>query len=211
MKRILFFVITSLCVIGCKDEKKVITTQVTSEKPPIVGCTDLSRYDLLNDVEEKAEWLRKNGANVCQDELNYRARKDHFVNDASIFSPTSGNPLVVKWSQIKLLIKKDIYENYITFDIDSHNNIKTITTKTRYTKYPYCFSMPLFRGIDKEMMLTDDSEFTFMTAHVGSTPAIFFKVTKDISRPNTDFAYYDFSDEPKKTPDGNLLNVKSPL
>ena len=201
MKRILFFVVIAATMMSCK--KGEVTTET--------ACIDLADYDTITDVYRKADWLKKNGKYVCQDTLNNSSERDHFVVDASVFTPTSGRTLTINWGDIKTLMKDDIYENYITFEIDSLDNINKITTTERYTKNPFCFSMPLFRGIDKKMTLDDSSEFLFTSANLGTTPAIFFKITKDLSRPNSDFAYYDFSDEPKKTSDGNLSNKKSPL
>lgn len=217
MKKIIFSIICVISLFSCKETKEGQTQELGNElnKQSLVNtqtddCIDLSEYNTLTTVEDKAQWLRVKGAKVCPDLLHQSSEQDHNIINTGLITRHPGVKMKKTWAEIKSMMGTHVYDKYIEVVV-SNNNVVNIRKVDHYDKTSFCFSMPLFRGIARKFAnmsnpLLDTDEFVFTSSTIGSKPAVLIEVTRN----NVTLRYYDFSDEPKKVGD-ILSNKKSPL
>lgn len=204
MKKTVLIVCLTLTMIGCKKEEPVMNNDVEQDLLKTDGknsCIGLKEYDKLNDVPKKADWLKKNGMNVCTDTLDLRVREDHEILPGSFLS-RSGQTLQKTWKELDSITTKfTVYEKYVSFKIHpTTKEIEDIMLVDQFTDTIPCYSLALFRSIAKEH--GNGITLEFINAVVGLKKTIVINVLNGSKAA----AYYDYSDEPK-----GLKAPKSPL
>ncbi|MGH2666516.1 hypothetical protein [Flavobacterium sp.] len=198
MKKTILFLFLSLVMVGCKpsnDDPNPSQPGTAATANP-VNCIDLTDYHTKVTQEEKAEWLRKNGENVCESVLFHEIEGTHLISNPEEIEETVGTTgLKMKWGEIKNFIGTSVYNAYISFDIDPNRNITGIKMIPKFDPKTTCYSLPLFRSIAAKNTLKDTDLFEFKDARVGTVQTVVIKVSNSITA-----AYYDYSDEPGTIP-----------
>lgn len=207
MKRVSFFLILSLVMMECKQDKdqKLEAAAKQEQKETSVVCGNLDGYNVLTTTAEKKQWLKNNGEGVCEKDLYESVLKDHGIDPDKFTVLSNQNKLTKTWQQIEGLTRTlGRYEKYVSFDMGSEG-IKDIVLVDNFSEATPCFSVVLFRSIAKKNQGHTIS-FEFVKATVGGKETVVINV-KGGTAP---VSYYDYSDEPKIF-DGLLTNLKSAL
>ncbi|MES2486065.1 MAG: hypothetical protein V4581_09005 [Bacteroidota bacterium] len=187
MKKILFVICITMTMVGCKECPECVentSTQQTSK-----ACIGLSDYRSLSTIEEKAQWLRDNGKNVCEDTIYQSTIDIHSIPTTATIVRATGNSLNMSWQNINTFISSTLYNGYVAFDFDSSNNITNIKLIPVYNKNITCYSVPLLKSIARKNSFTNVSMIEFYNATVNSKPTVIIKAGTT--------SLYDFSDEPR--------------
>ena len=208
MKRILY-VLAVVALSGCnpkKENKEHINSEPISSKISDT-CKTLDDYRVLTNMEDKIKWLRDHGREVCQDILNVAAEDAHFLQFVPV--RVSNVTMTKTWGEIKGMMGTDVYENYIrVIKNPTNHDILSIKKQSSYDQNSFCFSMPLFRGINKKYSLNDNDVFEFQSVKIDNTIVVAFTIIRQGN--NVPLSYYDYSDKPDKK-ENTSTDEKSPL
>ena len=175
----------SITLLGCKSKNSSYVSNF--EKSKIDPCISLRDYEILNDTEEKAAWLRLNGDKVCQVILYDAIEKDHKI-DAVVTTSTTTRPFKITWDDMSRFVGNGMYNAYIGFEIDANNNITNLKLIPKFTINEPCYSIPLIRYLAFKYNLRGNENLEFLNIITPFREKIAIKVNS---------VYYDYSDEPK--------------
>lgn len=196
MKKTVLMALLTMVMVGCKEEYKV---QKTDDSRQVMGmgltsdCLDFKEYDALQDLQDKTEWLKKNGQNVCENTLYEKVKEAHFIQPGKL--QTLSNKTIQKtWDEVnKQTSGFSLYEKYISFKIDPvTSDVIDIILVDEFTNKVPCYSLALFRYIGKEH--GEKVKLKFGKASINLKNVIVIEVLDDT---NKVVSYYDYSDEPK--------------
>lgn len=201
MKRIIFVLVTSLVLLSCKNEKEpvieeAVTATTTAERNPI--CDELTN---IQDQEELQIWINNHQTELCDGTLFECVLKQHNVNFKEFYKMINdywkGKEPDFKsftWLEIKNKIENKCYPDYLGFFVDSNKKITDLKIMTKFTTSETCYSIPLFRAIDKHNNgLKDSDEFVFTRGIVNGQEKIIFYIENKVSKI---VEFYDISDNP---------------
>jgi len=168
-----------------------------SQENQKVECITLENYFILTKIDEKANWLREKGKDVCENILEKAVLDIHELK---------GQPLNIKgkypisWGELKDIIKEFKYEKYLGVNIED-GIINSLKLEDKYGVAKYSFSPVLIRSLGKKYAKDDSTLFLFSLAQIseesnGLQPAVVIQVN------GTPF-YYDYSNEPPVGPNNN--------
>ena len=197
-KIILIFAIIALFT-SCKPNEKMLNYQSNTSSIMLrtEPCRDLKDFDAIdkNELELRAEWLRRNGDKVCEVILFDAIETAH-----TTVNPNSKNsPYEISWSDLNAFVGPNFYNAYLAFNLDSKNNVSGLKLIPKFTINEPSYSIPLFRHLVKKYGLTDSEKIEFVNVPSEQGNKIYIKVKNNF--------YYDYSEEPKNL----LLRTKTPL
>ncbi|GLB50050.1 hypothetical protein [Neptunitalea lumnitzerae] len=132
------------------------------EKKEIACISNMTAYNQLKTIPERAKYLRDNANNFC----DYQTLKDfaydtHQVDttDYSISIDTNVATISHTWTEIQTVLNGATYfDKYILIDLQ--NNTLDLASITLFDSNKYCFSIPLLDAI-YENHGEEDEEFEF--------------------------------------------------
>lgn len=148
----------------------------------------MNEYLELKTIEERINWLQKNGSQVSCEEVI----KAHLLKGVEV-TETDGKSLTKTWGEIEKLIAVHDYEFYVSFEIEKKtDNILDLLLISKFVQNPPCYSTKLFRCIAAAHNLKDDSELVFFNANVNGEQKVAIKVedSKGISLYNLSTSPY---------------------
>ena len=147
----------------------------------------MNEYLELKTIEEKINWLQKNGSQVSCEEVI----KAHLLKGLEV-TETDGKSLTKTWGEIEKLIAVHGYEFYTSFEIEKKtDNILDLLLISKFVQNPPCYSTKLFRCIAKEHRLKNDDKFVFFNANVNGDKKVVIKIED-----TTGVSLYDISTSP---------------
>ncbi|GLB51658.1 hypothetical protein NBRC110019_06970 [Neptunitalea chrysea] len=166
LKYLLFSTCLLLVIYSCCENKKPNNTS-TLVTPKAASCSDLTDYKNITRVSDKADWLKKNGKNVCPDLLYSTTLIEHMVsvNNYRVTVDNQTTPLSIPFKAIKDSIgNHKFYEYYLNFYIK--DNKVTFRKLTKFDENQNCYSIVLFKAIEKYMNLDVRSKIEFKSAKI---------------------------------------------
>jgi hypothetical protein len=177
----------------------------------LLNCSPLDEYYKILGLRERADWLKKNGVDVCEDTL-----KEAILRDHKVVKPLSNltGKYVITWGELKPIIDTYKYEYYLNVEYIEE---KIIGVK-RVDNYLsdddgvyYRFSAALINFLEEEYVKDENSEFQFSFATIDNSAerAVVIQVN---GNPGSEQSanvtpYFDYSTDPKKKNQNPILNI----
>ncbi len=198
MRKIVVLLIAVLAFVGCKEssvktKKEDIQKKVTKNPK----CDELSR---LKTDEEIKLWIDQNKDELCDGtlfecilEAHKISFQDYYIMVKDYWKLANPKYKSFTWLEIKNKIQDRCYPDYLGFKIDNNNDITDLKI-TSFTTTETCYSIPLFKAIDKiNNGLKDTDEFFFTKGLVGGKEKIIFFID---NRSLNNIFFLDISDNP---------------
>lgn len=172
----------------------------------LLDCSTLAKYYELSDIKDRANWLKQNGGNVCEDTLKKAVLRDHKV--VGTLSDLSGK-YVITWRKLKPIFGPYKYERYLNIEYTEEKIIGVEEVENYIPddndRIYYRFSAALINFLAEEYAKDENSEFQFSFASLdqklnGSVQAVV--VIQIVGNPDDENPvggnpYYDYSTDPK--------------
>lgn len=208
MKKCTLVLLTLFTIVACKKgeiNSPKIETNV-EKATSLADSLTLEGYDTIQDIEEKAAWLREKGDRVKRKLIQEAVLKDHKLKDKIINQKVK---YIITWGELKRKIGSHGYDKYLSVEhsgekIDSLKMVDRFIPKKGESQYR--FSTTLIRTLAKVDGKNDDkAEFQFSFALINKETKK-SEQTVVVIQVNGNL-YYDYSTDPKKIDEVRTLSI----
>lgn len=210
MKKLALVAALVLTLVSCKQKESSPNPQVDTPavtKPAVAVsqpanplCDTLAHLQTETEIND---FIKKHYDELCNGTLDECILPIHEIESTKYDSLVKDywvtrTPLVktMSWSDVKALVGDRCYPDYIGFKI-VNEQITNLTVVNQFSTTETCYSMPLFRAIERLKVLSNTDKFTFTLAKICGKTKVVFSVEKKTG----DMYYFDISDNPTKKGD----------